>query len=204
MYCMLMGSESIVGLNSNKELAVSNSYLRGLAHNLFQSIITLHLSHDNNSDTANIWSFQAICDSRQRTCHVRPWDSGAKRRARQQVWGGVSQVLTSVAALVHHQHIGANANYPTDITLELPVGQADAPGRGVALGVGARLGAVHSGPWGPEHAQVFRTLLLAIDVTGEPVLLVTARLNFNVTGWKRGQGEGPRFRIRGSFAFDIL
>lgn len=47
--------------------------------------------------------------------------------------------LTSVASLVHHQHIGANANYPTDIALELPVGQPDTAGRGEGLGFGARL-----------------------------------------------------------------
>lgn len=47
--------------------------------------------------------------------------------------------LTSVASLVHHQHIGANANYPTDITLELPVGQPDTAGRREGLGFGARL-----------------------------------------------------------------
>lgn len=106
--------------------------------------------------------------------------------------------LTSVASLVHHQHIGANANYPTDIALELPVGQPDTAGRGEGLGFGARLWAVHLGPRGIDHAQVFRTLFLlhAIHVTGQPILLITASLNFNVTGWKRGQGGGPRFRIR--------
>lgn len=106
---------------------------------------------------------------------------------------GYRRWLTSVASLVHHQHIGANANYPTDITLELPVGQADIPSRGVgALAVRAAcMGAVHFGPRGIEHAQVFRTLLLLLaihhHVNGEPILLVTASLNFNVTGWKRGQ-----------------
>lgn len=100
--------------------------------------------------------------------------------------------LTSVASLVHHQHIGANANYPTDIALELPVGQPDTAGRGEGLGFGARLWAVHLGPRGIDHAQVFRALLLlhAIHVTGQPTLLITASLNFNVTGWKRGQGGG--------------
>lgn len=97
--------------------------------------------------------------------------------------------LTGVASLVHHQHIGANANYPTDIALELPVGQPDTAGRGEGLGFGARLWAVHLGPRGIDHAQVFRALLLlAIHVTGQPILLITASLNFNVTGWKRGQG----------------
>lgn len=98
--------------------------------------------------------------------------------------------LTSVASLVHHQHIGANANYPTDIALELPVGQPDTAGRGEGLGFGARLWAVHLGPRGIDHAQVFRALLLlhTVHVTGQPILLITASLNFNVTGWKRGQG----------------
>lgn len=98
--------------------------------------------------------------------------------------------LTGVASLVHHQHIGANANYPTDIALELPVGQPDTTGRGEGLGFGARLWAVHLGPRGIDHAQVFCALLLlhAIHVTGQPILLITASLNFNVTGWKRGQG----------------
>lgn len=59
--------------------------------------------------------------------------------------------LTSVASLVHHQHIGANANYPTDITLELPVGEADASSRGVGLGVGAHMGAAVLGPRGMER-----------------------------------------------------
>ena len=44
-----------------------------------------------------------------------------------------------MASLVHHQHTGANANYPTDIALELPVGQPDTAGRGEGLGFGARL-----------------------------------------------------------------
>ena len=98
--------------------------------------------------------------------------------------------LTGVASLVHHQHIGANANYPTDIALELPVGQPDTANWGKGLGFGARLRAVHLGPRGIDHAQVFRALLLlhAIHVTGQPILLITASLNFNVTGWKRGQG----------------
>lgn len=105
--------------------------------------------------------------------------------------------LTGVAALVHHQHIGANANYPADIALELPVGQPDPASRGEGLSFRARLGAVGPGPRGVDHAQVFRALLLhAIHVTGQPILLITASLNFNVTGWKRGQGRkgGPRFR----------
>lgn len=99
--------------------------------------------------------------------------------------------LTGVASLVHHQHIGANANYPTDIALELPVGQPDTARRGEGLGFGTRLWAVQLGPGGVDHAQVFRALLLlhAIHhVTGQPTLLITASLNFNVTGWKRGQG----------------
>lgn len=100
--------------------------------------------------------------------------------------------LTSVASLVHHQHIGANANYPTDITLELPVGQPDTASRGEGLGFGARLWAVHLGPRGIDHTQVFHALLLllAIHVTGQPILLITASLNFNVTGWKRGRARG--------------
>lgn len=99
-------------------------------------------------------------------------------------------VLTSVASLVHHQHIGPNAHYSTDITLELPVGEADAPGRGVGarwLAVGARVGAVHFGPRAIKHAQVLgNTLLfLSIHLSGQPVLLVTPSLNFYIAGWKK-------------------
>ena len=100
--------------------------------------------------------------------------------------------LTSVAALVHHQHIGANANYPTDIALELPVGEADAAGRRVGhLAVGPGVGAVHFGARGVQHTQVLRPflllllLLLAIRLTGHSILLVTPSLNFNIAGWKK-------------------
>lgn len=99
-------------------------------------------------------------------------------------------VLTSVTSLVHHQHIGPNANYPTDIALQLPVGEADAPGRGVGgrLAVRACVGAVHFGPRAIEHAQVLGCtfLRLSIHLTGQPVFLVTPSLNFYITGWKRG------------------
>lgn len=99
-------------------------------------------------------------------------------------------VLTRVTSLVHHQHIGPNANYPTDIALQLPVGEADAPGRGVGgrLAVRACVRAVHFGPRSIEHAQVLGCtfLFLSIHLTGQPVLLVTPSLNFYIAGWKRG------------------
>lgn len=99
-------------------------------------------------------------------------------------------VLTSVASLVHHQHIGPNANYSTDIALELPIGEADAPGHWVGgrwLAVWACVGAVHFGPRAIEHAQVLgHTLLfLAIHLSGQPVLLITPSLNFYIAGWKK-------------------
>lgn len=34
-------------------------------------------------------------------------------------------VLTCVATLVHHQHVGSNADHPAHLTLELPIGEPD-------------------------------------------------------------------------------
>lgn len=35
---------------------------------------------------------------------------------------------TCVAALVHHQHVGSDADHAAHLTLELPVGQTDRTG----------------------------------------------------------------------------
>ena len=47
-------------------------------------------------------------------------------------WAQLPAGLTRVAALVHHEHVGSNADHAADVTLELAVGQADATG-GVGL-----------------------------------------------------------------------
>lgn len=57
--------------------------------------------------------------------------------------------LTGVAALVHHQHVGADAHHPADVTFQLAVGQPDAPGgvwllaRPVAVAQGLRERVLH-------------------------------------------------------------
>jgi len=57
--------------------------------------------------------------------------------------------LTGVAALVDHQHVGADADHAADVAFQLAVGQPDAPGgvrllaRAVAVAQGLRERVLH-------------------------------------------------------------
>lgn len=101
-------------------------------------------------------------------------------------------ILTCVTSLVNHQHIGSDADHPTNLTLELPIGEPDRTRRGSFwtghLSVNARSVSSSSGKLGVPFFHGFPSVIPpAIIPHSLPVLwlwstwwlIITAQLNLD-------------------------
>ena len=91
-----------------------------------------------------------------------------------------------MAALVHHEDVGSDADHATDVTLELPVGKSSGSG-------GHGVHVVHL-PVGPSALPpVVRTPVLPRVLLTPPArLIVAVQLHLNGVSWRGGGGGGQR------------